>query len=136
MCLTDAWRIVDDTNNSFDLEAMNRDADSYFGVVAERTVMTEKGLRNAIIYNAAKASKTRKSKIPVISDSKVNVGNLEWNLMVYDVVFDGSKFRFANYYKSLGNKGVVQAVFWCSQSYFDKVRPEFEKLMTGVTFTE
>lgn len=135
VCLPSDWKIDTTASGSFEIQAIQTSTDTYFGLVTERTIMSAANLRTAILYNASSATGVREEDIPILSETKEQIGGKEWDLIVYDVDFKGNKFRFGNYYRSLGELGAVQAVFWCSTPYFDQVKADIGKLASGISFT-
>lgn len=122
LCLQSGWRLMPTPAESMEFEAVQTDKDIYVGLITERTTMLDGAVREAILYNAASATNVKVADVPVVLEEKRKIGDEDWNYIVYDVSFSGAPFRFANYYKSLGDKGAVQLVFWSSKSYFEEDR--------------
>jgi hypothetical protein len=118
-----------------ELQAIQPDLDLYVGLITERTQMPIKSLRDAIVYNAAGAGSVRPEDVPILKESVETLDGQEWNYIEYAVVISGAKFRFGNYHKSLGELGVVQVAFWCSDAYFEQSKPAVVAMMNGVKLT-
>jgi hypothetical protein len=132
LCIAPPWRLDSSPPESMEMQAINKDIDLYFGLVTERTPIPLAGLRKAILYNAAQATGVREEDIEISTESKSKIGSHEWSYIEYKVTFSGANFRFANYYASLGDKGLVQSVFWCAESFFAECQPAILKFMSTV----
>ncbi|NJM31469.1 MAG: hypothetical protein HC855_16525 [Rhizobiales bacterium] len=135
-CLAAPWKLDSAPAGAMEIQAHHPESDIYFGLIPERTQMPAEALRRAIIYNAAQATNTQEKDIPVAAESKETFNGKEWNYIQYDVDFSGAKFTFANYYVTLGDRGVVQAVFWCSPAYFEQNKDAMKAMMTGFSLAQ
>ncbi len=136
LCVTPPWTLDSGASGLMELQVVNKDLDIYFGLVTERTTMPLAGIRRAILYNAAQATAVREEDIVIAKESTEKIGGHEWSYIEYDVTFNGAKFRFANYYSSLGDLGIIQSVFWCSASYFEQNRAVMSDFMKGIAFQD
>jgi hypothetical protein len=132
LCVSAPWKLDSTAPGSMEFQVLNNELDAYFGLITERTAIPLAGLRQAILINAAQGSGVTESDILIASESKVTIGGHEWSYIEYHVTFGGAKYRFANYYSSLGDKGVVQGVFWCSDAYFEQNKSAITKFMSAV----
>ncbi|MFO1034827.1 MAG: hypothetical protein U1E15_12415 [Hyphomicrobiales bacterium] len=127
-CYESPWGALSAPDVSFEYELVNRNTDTYVGLITERTQLNEETIEAAILHNAANVSGLPPEKVPVMSRETRQFNGENWKLMVYEASFNGSSFTFANYYKSLGDRGVAQLAFWCSTPYFKESFAEMEKV--------
>lgn len=125
-CLPQGWRMMANPSESMEFEAVQNEKDIYVGLITERTSMNDAAIRDAVLYNAASAAGIKQADVPVVLEEKRTFAGQDWNYIVYDVTFTGATFRFANYYKALGDKGSTQLVFWASKGYFDEDKAQEE----------
>jgi hypothetical protein len=136
LCLPSNWKIVKPDGSAFEIQAVDLQTDTYFGLITERTIISREFLKQAIIEYAASAMQTTSDNVPIISETREQIGGKDWDYIIYDITLRGSKFRFGNFYLSLGDLGAVQVVFWCSTPYFDEVKEELRKVAQGIQFTK
>jgi hypothetical protein len=132
LCIAPPWRLDQSPQGSMEMQAVNGEADLYFGLVTERSPVPLAMLRKAILYNAAQATGVREEDIAVAKEELATINGYEWNYIEYDVNYQGAKFRFSNYYGALADVGNVQAVFWCSPAYFDQNKQLVQKFMSTI----
>lgn len=133
LCVKSPWTVDAAASDSFEISLKDNADEIYSGIITERTNIPEKALAEAIISNAATGTGVRVEDIPVVKREKLMLNNVEWNYVEYDVNFNGIQLRFANYYKSLGEGGAVQMVFWCGRNFFEKVQPAIAEIAGSVS---
>ncbi len=136
VCVVQPWKIDPTPSEAMEFQLLEPEQDIFVGFITERAPMPFAVLKEAIISNAARATGVHAEDVPVLKESKVALNGKEWNYIEYDVDFKGAKFRFGNYYVSLGDLGVAQMVFWCSKAYFDQNRPLIEALAAKVNISD
>jgi hypothetical protein len=136
ICVKEPWRVSTSASDSFEFQIDNKSDEIYAGAITERANLTLDALEYAIISNAASGTGARKEDIPVVKKSKIMINGVEWSYIEYDVNFKGTKFRFANYYVSLGDSGAAQFVYWCSLPYFEKNRASIESSASSLVVSD
>ena len=134
LCLDKPWVMDTVPPGAMEFQIVHRDLDLYLGLIAERTQMELSGLKAAILYNAASVNGVRPDDVPILKESKETINGIEWSYIEYDVTVSGGKFRFGNFYTSLGERGVVQSVFWSNTVYFEENKPTILAKMAKIYF--
>lgn len=131
-CVDKPWVMDNAPPGAMEFQVVHRDLDLYLGMIFERTQMELSGLKGAILYNAAAANGVRAEDVPIRKESTEAINGIDWSYIEYDVKVSGGNFRFGNFYTSLGERGVVQSVFWSNTTYFDEGKPAILAMMAKV----
>lgn len=132
-CLnTSQWSSSSKPSEDYEYFYSNAVGSLYFGVITEGLPLTNEFFKNSILDNAGNAAQGGRDKVTVLKDTTVNLNGQTWNNLEYAIYIDGLKFRYNNYYTSIGDRGSIQVLFFTLDDVFEKFRPDMDEIVKTV----
>ena len=109
----------------------HHDGDIYAMIIAERTPISWKALRNVVVGNVEAVA----SESSVLAESTIEQDGVRILCMTISATVDGIDFIYHGY-SYTGEVGTIQAVTFTSPNLFAEYRDDMEDFLNGLTVLE